>query len=231
MNRSEADPDRQSLIDRQRTHWEQTFTSHPDIYGRLPSSPGAYAVDRFAAGGVSSVLELGPGQGRDTIALLKAGVQVTALDYAARPLAGIAAVAGPQLGSRLTTVVHDVRRPLPLPAASFDASYSHMLFTMALSSQDLVGLAGEVHRVLRPGGLCIYTVRHTGDPHYGAGRALGDNLYENGGFVVHFFDELLVERLGSGFEIEDVTEFEEGELPRRLWRITMRRSDRPAPVP
>ena len=98
-----------------------------------------------------------------------------------------------------------------------------MLFTMALASDELAALAGEVHRVLRPGGLCIYTVRHVGDAHYGAGRDLGDNLYENGGFVVHFFDRPLVDRLAEGFELEDVTAFEEGDLPRRLWRITMRR--------
>ncbi|MEX6430980.1 SAM-dependent methyltransferase, partial [Ferrimicrobium acidiphilum] len=59
--------------------------------------------------------------------------------------------------------------------------------------------------------------------HFGAGRDLGDNLYENGGFVVHFFDRQLVDRLAEGFELEDVTTFEEGDLPRRLWRITMRR--------
>ena len=99
-----------------------------------------------------------------------------------------------------------------------------MLLTMALSTGELETLVAEVHRVLRPGGLCIYTVRHTGDAHYGTGRSLGDNLYENGGFVVHFFDRPLVERLATGFEIDEVTEFEEGDLPRKLWRIAMRRS-------
>lgn len=230
MSHPEGDRDRQALIDRQRANWEQTFASNPGIYGPLPSAPGIYAVERFVAEGISRVLELGPGPGRDTVALLDAGIQVTALDYAAGPLAGIATAAGPELALKLTTMVHDVRQPLPLPSASFDASYSHMLFTMALSSEELVALAREVHRVLRLGGLCVYTVRHVGDPHCGGGRALGDNLYENGGFVVHFFDPVLVERLASGFEIEDWTEFEEGDLPRRLWRITMRRSDTSAPA-
>lgn len=31
----------------------------------------------------------------------------------------------------LATVTHDVRLPLPVPDESFDAVYSHMLFTMA----------------------------------------------------------------------------------------------------
>ncbi|MCX4977862.1 hypothetical protein [Streptomyces sp. NBC_00620] len=44
-------------------------------------------------------------------------------------------------------------------------------------------------RVLRPGGLHVYTVRHIGDaPPIGVGISHGDNIYEHGGFAVHFFD-------------------------------------------
>jgi hypothetical protein len=44
----------------------------------------------------------------------------------------------------------------------------------------------------------VYTVRHVGDAHYEAGVPHGDGMYENGGFIVHFFDRALVERLASG---------------------------------
>ena len=210
-----------ALIADQREHWEKTLGANPAMYGPEPSEPGRYAASRFATDGLARVLELGAGQGRDTLELLRSGLEVHALDYAADALAEIAAVAGPELAGRLATTVHDVHQPLPFPDGSFDACYSHMLFTMALSTAELEALVAEVHRVLRPGGLCIYTVRHTGDAHYGSGRSLGDNLYENGGFVVHFFDRPLVDRLADGFELEDVTAFEEGELPRRLWRVTL----------
>jgi SAM-dependent methyltransferase len=212
------------LVAGQGKHWESTFATNQQMYGPEPSQPGRYAASRFATDGLSRVLELGAGQGRDTLGLLAAGLEVTALDYAAGPLAGIiesAEAAG--LAQRLLILAHDVREPLPFPAAGFDACYSHMLFTMALTSDQLADLAGEVRRVLRPGGLCIYTARHVGDAHFRAGRDLGDNLYENGGFVVHFFDRPLVDRLAQGFKLLDVTAFEEGGLPRRLWRITMRR--------
>ena len=214
--------DDRAIGDQQR-HWVETFAANAEMYGPEPSEPGSHAAGRFAAEGLSAVLELGAGQGRDTFELLRRGLEVHALDFAPDALAGIAALAGPELAGRLRTTVHDVRLALPFAERSFDACYSHMLFTMALTTEELEALAGEVHRVLRPGGLCIYTVRHTGDAHYGAGRSLGDNRYENGGFVVHFFDRQLVERLAAGFELEDVTAFEEGGLPRRLWRVTMRR--------
>jgi SAM-dependent methyltransferase len=212
-----------ALIADQRDHWQATLTARPGMYGAQASQPGRYATERFSTEGLTRVLELGAGQGRDTLAFLRAGLRVHATDYAPGGLAQITADAGPELSQRLTTTVHDVREPLPFADCSFDACYAHMLFTMALSTDELAALSAEVHRVLRPGGLCVYTARHTADADYGNGRDLGDNLYENGGFIVHFFDEELVQRLAEGFELQDALAFEEGALPRRLWQITMRR--------
>jgi hypothetical protein len=42
--------------------------------------------------------------------------------------------------------------------------------------------------------------------------------------VVHFFDRAFVDELADGFEIVAVDEFEEGALPRRLYRVTLRKS-------
>lgn len=216
------------LLDGQLEHWQRTFVANPEMYGPDPSEPGAYAMDLFRRDGMTDVLELGAGHGRDTLAFLRAGLNVTALDYASDALAGLERAAKASgHPAQLTTVAHDVRQPLPLPDASVDGVYSHMLFNMALTMSELDHLAAEVARVLRPGGLHVYTVRHTGDAHYGAGTAHGDGMYENGGFIVHFFDRALVDRLTPGCTLLDVTEFEEGGLPRRLWRITLRRSEAP----
>jgi SAM-dependent methyltransferase len=216
------------MLDAQREYWQATFQANPDMYGTGPSEPGAYAVGLFAREQVRDLLELGAGQGRDTLAFLRAGLTVTALDYAAGAVARLQRAAGSAgLANRLTTLMHDVREPLPLADGSFDAVYSHMLFNMALTTAQLEMLNGEVHRVLRPGGLHIYTVRHTGDAHYGAGTSHGDSMFENGGFIVHFFDRALVDRLATGFTLLDLTPFEEGGLPRRLWRITLRREGAP----
>jgi SAM-dependent methyltransferase len=210
--------------DEQRRHWSATFADHPDMYGEEPSDAAVAAADAFAAAGVQKVLELGAGQGRDTLYLARRGFHVQALDYASEGVEAIeakAAAAG--LADRVSVGLHDVRNRLPVADAAVDASYSHMLLCMGLTTPELERLVADLRRVLRPDGLVVYTVRTTEDAHYGAGLAHGDDMYEHGGFVVHFFDRELVEHLASAFELLDVTEFAEGELPRRLERVTMRR--------
>ena len=48
-------------------------------------------------------------------------------------------------------------------------------------------------------------------------------MFEANGFVVHYFRRDLVERLARGFDLLDVSELEEGDLPRRLFRVTQRK--------
>lgn len=117
----------------------------------------------------------------------------------------------------------DVRKALPLPDESVDAVYAHMLLCMALSTTEIRALVAEVRRVLRPGGVLFYTVRHTGDAHYGAGVDHGDDIYEHGGFAVHFFSRQLVDDLAADWKLRQVSEFEEGALPRRLWSVVQTR--------
>ncbi|MEV4453948.1 methyltransferase domain-containing protein [Streptomyces mirabilis] len=77
-------------------------------------------------------------------------------------------------------------------------------------------LVGEVRRVLRPGG----TFLHTGDARYDTGAAHGDDIFEHGGFAVHFFPRDLVGMLADCWTLDEVRAFDEGDLPCRLWRFT-----------
>ncbi|MEU6273694.1 class I SAM-dependent methyltransferase [Streptomyces populi] len=213
--------DARELADVQQRHWQNTYTAHPGMYGEQPSAPAVHAAQKFRSAGVGDVLELGAGHGRDALFFAREGFTVQATDFSPVGLEQMRDAARSQgVGHRVTTAVHDVRDPLPLPDASVDAVFAHMLLCMALSTKEIHALVGEVGRVLRPGGMFVYTVRHTGDAHYGAGTPHGDDIFEHGGFAVHFFPRRLVDSLAEGWALDEVHEFEEGDLPRRLWRVT-----------
>ncbi|MFG2875969.1 class I SAM-dependent methyltransferase [Streptomyces sp. NPDC048337] len=221
---SEHEPRKQApeagLAAVQREHWQHTYAEHPGMYGEVPSEPAVHATAVFRAAGAREVLELGAGHGRDALHFARAGFTVLATDFSPVGLDQLRAAAGARgLAGRVTAMVHDVREPLPLADASVDAVFAHMLLCMALSTEEIHALVAEVRRVLRPGGAFVYTVRHTGDAHYGAGIAHGDDIWEHGGFAVHFFSRDLVDSLARGWRLQEVHAFEEGDLPRRLWRV------------
>lgn len=167
------------------------------------------------------MLELGAGHGRDALHFARCGFAVTATDFSFTGLEQLRAQAECEdVDQDVTTTTCDVREPLPFEDDSVDAVFAHMLLCMALSSAEIHALVAEIRRMLRPGGTLICTVRHTGDAHYGTGTAHGDDIFEHGGFAVHFFSRALVDELVGGWRLRDVHPFEEGALPRCLWRIT-----------
>lgn len=51
-------------------------------------------------------------------------------------------------------------------------------------------------------------------------QAAHEGLSEPVHTTVHFFSRTLVDELADGWQLREVHPFNEGELPRRLWRIT-----------
>ena len=211
-------------LDSQQGHWDGAYATEIDFFGNEPSDAAKRAAVRFLEDDSSLILELGAGQGRDTIYFASMGLRVYALDYSENGLWGIVDKAvKTDLGEMITPVFHDLRKPLPFADGAMDGCFSHMLYCMAFSRAELEFLNGEILRVLKPGGLNIYTVRHKGDAHYGKGTHLGEDLYEMNGFVVHYFDRAMVESLAGGFDLLDIEESEEGSLPRKLFQVTLRK--------
>ena len=211
-------------MDQQQLHWDRAYTAEMDFFGDEPSLAARRAADRFLEQDSRLLLELGAGQGRDTLYFASMGLHVYALDYSESGLWGIIDKGvKTELGEMITPVFHDTRNPLPFADDSVDGCFSHMLYCMAFNRAELEFINGEILRVLKPGGLNIYTVRHKGDAHYGQGTHLGEDLYEMNGFVVHYFDRALVEQLAEGSDLLSIDEFEEGALPRKLFQVTLRK--------
>ena len=143
------------------------LAEHRGMFGEAPSDPGRYAATMFQKDKAVHILELGGGQGRDTLFLARCGLQVTALDYSKSGVEAIKTKAQEMgLSDSVIVVHHDVREPLPFANDAFHDCYSHMLYCMALTTIELEAVSAQVRRVLKPGGFTIYTVRTTNDVHY-----------------------------------------------------------------
>ena len=208
------------ILDQQSQYWEKNFSSKPEMFGLESSIPAKKSLELFKKQNITKIIELGAGLGRDTIFFAQNSIHVKALDYS---LSGIKAInkKAEKLNSSnfISTKIFDVREKLPFEDNSVEACFSHMLYCMALANNDLENLNQEIHRILKPKGINIYTVRHTNDGDFKKGIHRGEDLYENDGFIVHFFSKDKVKSLLKGFENISIDEFEEGGFPRKLYFV------------
>jgi len=190
------------------------------MFGLEPSISAKKALNFFKEKKINNIIELGAGLGRDSIFFAKNNIKIQALDYSSSGIKIINhKIKRDNLSNYISTKLFDVREKLPFKDNSIDACYSHMLYCMALTIADLQKLNNEIHRILKPNGLNIYTVRHTNDGDYKNGKHIGEDLYENDGFIVHYFSEEKVNSLLNGFKNITLEKFEEGTFPRKLFFI------------
>ena len=195
------------------------------MFGLEPSKAAINTLKIFKEKNIKKIVELGAGLGRDTLFFAKNSIEVEALDYSSTAIKIINKKTLENKSSNLISAkIFDVRKKLPFKDNSIEACFSHMLYCMALSMKELKYLSSEICRILKPGGINIYTARHTEDGDYKNGIHIGENLYENDGFIVHFFSEEKVRKITNGFEVIDIEKFEEGIFPRKLFRVTLKKN-------
>jgi len=210
----------QKKLDQQSQHWESNFSNKPEMFGLNPSLSAKKALKLFKEKKISKIIEIGAGLGRDTIFFAKNSIYTIALDYSPSAIKIINQKSNKDnLSNYISTKLFDVRQKLPFEDNSVEACYSHMLYCMALTTSDLEKINNEIQRILKPGGINIYTVRHTDDGDFKNGIYIGEDLYENDGFIVHYFSEEKVNSFLNGFKNIYLEKFEEGTFPRKLFFI------------
>tara|TARA_B100001123_G_scaffold436927_1_gene568198 strand:+ start:498 stop:1151 length:654 start_codon:yes stop_codon:yes gene_type:complete len=210
----------QKKLDLQSQHWESNFSSKPEMFGLEPSFSAKKALKIFKEKKIHKIIEIGAGLGRDSLFFAKNSIHTTALDYSTSGIKIInQKIKKNNLYNYISTKLFDVRKKFPFEDNSIEACYSHMLYCMALTTSDLKTLNNEIQRILKPGGINIYTVRHTSDGDFKNGYHIGEDLYENDGFIVHYFSEDKINSLLNGFKNISIEKFEEGPFPRKLFLV------------
>ena len=189
------------------------------MFGLEASEPAKKSLKIFQENNINTIIELGAGLGRDSIYFSINNLSVTSLDYSQSGINIINKKIYKDKLKNIKTKVFDIRQKLPFEDNSIDGCFSHMLYCMALSNQNLFNLNKEICRILKPEGLNIYTVRNEHDGDYKNGIHRGEDMYENDGFIVHFFNKTKINQLTDGFKNIKIESFEEGTFPRKLYFV------------
>lgn len=139
----------------------------------------------------ASILELGCGEGNDSIYFAQQGYEVVATDFSDVVIEQNKARWS---DDRLSFAVQDIGQPLAFETASFDAVYARLALHY-FSDDTTKQIFNEIARVLKPGGQLHFMCKSTSDGLYGKGELLEADMYELKGHVRHFFSAEYAQRL------------------------------------
>ena len=191
--------------------WNTAYNDNTSFFGETPSQFALSCYDGYISDkNVKKMLELGCGQGRDTLFFASKGTEIEALDYSPVGIERLQKLASEKNLPNIHASVFDARKALPFKDNEFGAVYSHMFFTMRFTWDELKSIIHEVNRVLRNNGFHFFSVRNRNDRVYGKGIKIDENIYEYKTFQVRFFSKEDVEKLAEGFKLLEIREIIEG---------------------
>lgn len=187
--------------------FDEFYSDTELAYGDEPTPSLARMIEDAPAGG--RVLDLGCGDGRNSLFLAGKGFRVTSVDRSAVGVASMLRAARRwSLDRRISGVVADARR-LCFHGARFDLAAAVTLLDH-LPEVEIDPLLDRLAGTLEPGGLLLVKVHTVADPGYG--KEAGPGVSETTGAVRHYFarDELrqrlsrhcLIKRYKEGFELD-----------------------------
>ena len=201
--------------------WNKVYDKDSSFFGEEPSRFALLCYQRMKRYDIKRLLELGCGQGRDSIFFASNGIDVKTFDYS--EVAINAVVKQAQVHTLpISAVVHNAKTRLPYQDQEFEAVYSHMLFSMNFTHEELAFLFNEVKRVLKLGGFHFFSVRSDKDKFYGKGRQVSGGVYDVNGFEIRFFSKKDIMGLMKGHNVDEI--MEDAEDPASLYIVFSRKT-------
>ncbi|TLX90738.1 MAG: methyltransferase domain-containing protein [Thaumarchaeota archaeon] len=125
--------------------WDKIYSDASAFFGEDPSDFAQKCYNYFKKYGVKRTLELGCGQGRDTIFFASNGIDVEALDYSVIAV-DILDKIRKEKSLPIKPGIFDAKSPFAIQDSFFDAVYSHMLLNMRFSLKQLHFIFSEIKR-------------------------------------------------------------------------------------
>jgi SAM-dependent methyltransferase len=197
--------------------WDKVYSNDSSFFGEEPSRFAQVCYENFIKYRIKRILELGCGQGRDTIFFASKGLDVHAIDSSKIGINNLYQKVR-EKNITINLKYFDVTKGIPFSNKYFDVVYSHMFYNMGFLNKELKFLFIESSRVLKNTGMLYFSVRSDKDAQYKKGKEIEKNIYDINGFQIRFFTKSQIKFfLSDHFEIKSI--IEDYEEPATLYLV------------
>src|SRR5918994_38206 len=197
--------------------WNKVYSNDSSFFGDQPSKFALIFYENFIKNKVKKVLELGCGQGRDSLFFASKGLDVHAIDSSKVAIENLTTKTK-ELNLDINLKYINAVEGLPFSNGYFDAVYSHMFYNMGFSDDELQFLFNESKRVLKSKGILSFSVRNDKDIMYKKGTKVSGSIYDINGFQIRFFTKEDIKYfVNNNFKIQNI--IEDYEEPANLYFV------------
>ncbi len=184
-------------------YWNDMY-SKENAFGTGPTKLAIYAEKIMNENKVRTVLELGCGQGRDSLFFAEKGYQVTAIDFSKNAVNYVKKIIEQNEIENIDVKLQDIVQ-LDLDH-KFDCIYSNLALQFFNQNQ-LSDIFKKVSRMLHEDQVFIFSTKKPGDKYHNVGRKINEKAFMTNDIVRYFFDKGEIEEmLKPFFEIETLEE-------------------------
>lgn len=193
---------------KQKEVWEKLYEKK-NRYGTEPCHFAVTTLEWMKKIKRSKILDLGSGEGKDSIFFAKNGHEAFCLDISERAIKSCEEdIVKNDVQKLVHPILYDISKPLKFDNETFDGVFAHLALHY-FDDKTTTKIFEEIRRVLKRGGLLFVRVKSTDDPLYGKGQKVDDNIFELDGHLRHFFSKkYLIDRL-KGFKILFIKQIED----------------------
>lgn len=180
--------------------WDTAYRDNPTVqlWSEEPMPILETIVSRARARNLQVGVDLGCGEGRNLLALRRAGLEVSGLDISPTALSRADQLLRDS-GDAAPLIVGDVTQ-LPFADATLDIVTA---LDVAGQIPDPRPMLAEANRVLRAGGLLVVNLFALEDDTYGVGEEVASHTYLYHDTLFRYFEETEIEEMfGGGWELD-----------------------------
>jgi cyclopropane fatty-acyl-phospholipid synthase-like methyltransferase len=194
--------------------WDSVYSSDNEFFGENESVLARRSLSLLNENNCKTILELGCGQGRDTVFFARNGFNIRAFDCSGKAISQLnEAIQNWGLDKRVQAMQADLSRAELLQireGTNVDAVFSHLFLCMPFDDIQLRNLFDLAYDILNPHGLHIFSIRDKKrDKMYGTGTKVAKDTFMINGFSVRFFAEDEILNFNNKFDLIKLEQAEE----------------------